>query len=99
MASLRLGQVQARRAFETYIDDLSTGLANLITFYNPDTIALGGGLSQAAEVFENLQSVIDEKTLPATRGTAQVVPSALGTDAGAMGAALLGLSASVNCVS
>jgi glucokinase len=96
MAAVRSGEVQASHAFETYIDDLATGLANLVTFYNPDIIALGGGLSQAAEVFENLQALVDEKTLPATRGRARVVPSALGPDAGAIGAALLGLSSGVS---
>jgi predicted NBD/HSP70 family sugar kinase len=45
------GSELAKAAFDVYLDDLSTGLANLITFYNPDTIALGGGLAQAPELF------------------------------------------------
>ena len=78
-------------AFDAYIQDLSTGLANIVTFYNPDTIALGGGLAQCKELFEKLQLMVDEKTLPATKGSAMIVPSLLGPDAGAVGAAVLTL--------
>ena len=97
-------------AFARFKDDLSTGLANLVTFYNPgnyiqfvvntsialallsstDVIALGGGLSQAKEVFEGLEALVDAKTLPATRGKVKILPAALSVDAGAIGAALLG---------
>jgi len=79
----------AKRAFEIYLDDLSSGLANLVTFYNPDTIALGGGLAQAPEIFQGLVERVDAKTLPATRGKVKIVPAVLGVDSGAVGAALL----------
>eukprot|EP00607_Mallomonas_marina_P010361 CAMPEP_0182421360 /NCGR_PEP_ID=MMETSP1167-20130531/6712_1 /TAXON_ID=2988 /ORGANISM="Mallomonas Sp, Strain CCMP3275" /LENGTH=270 /DNA_ID=CAMNT_0024598411 /DNA_START=437 /DNA_END=1249 /DNA_ORIENTATION=- len=77
-------------ALHSYKNDLATGLANLVTFYNPDTIALGGGLAQAEEIFEGLQDLVDTRTLPATRGIVKIVPAVLGVDAGAIGAALLG---------
>ena len=73
------------------MDDLSTGLANLVTFYNPDVIALGGGLAQATEIFQQIQSLVDDKTLPATKGRCKVIPAALGPDAGAIGAGVLAL--------
>jgi len=80
----------AKQAFDRFQDDLSTGLANLITFYNPDTIALGGGLSQAPEVFHGLLEAVDRKTLPASRGKVTILAASLSVDAGAIGAALLG---------
>lgn len=89
IVAMRNGNLSAKQAFNSFLDDLSTGLANLVTFYNPDTIALGGGLSQAPELFTNLQRLVDEKTLPATRGRVKIVPSAVGVDAGAVGAAIL----------
>ena len=52
MKLYRYNDAIAKQAFIDYREDLSTGLANLVTFYNPDVIALGGGLSQAAELFE-----------------------------------------------
>ncbi len=89
ISALRSGNELAKRAFLNYMDDLSTGLANLITFYNPDTICLGGGLAQAPELFENIQQLVDDKTLPATRGRVKIVPSSVGVEAGAIGAAIL----------
>lgn len=53
-------------------------------------IALGGGLSQAPEVFDGLEAAVDAKTLPATRGKVRVLPAMLSVDAGAIGAALVG---------
>lgn len=82
----------AKRAFANFLDDLSTGIANLITFYNPDTIAIGGGLSHAPEVFDGIHELVDAKTLPASRGFVKIVPAALGQDAGAVGAGLFALS-------
>jgi len=87
--AMRSGNSSAKQAFTSFLDDLSTGLANLVTFYNPDMICLGGGLSQAPELFLNLQRLVDEKTLPATRGRVKIVPSVVGVDAGAIGAAIL----------
>lgn len=92
MEDYRQGNLQAHAAFNNYLDDLSTGLANLITFYNPDTIAIGGGLSHAPEVFENIHALVNSKTLPASRNFVKIVPATLGQDAGAIGAALLALS-------
>ena len=68
LSALRSGDEIAAKAYRQYMDDLSTGLANVVTFYNPSVIALGGGLAQAPEIYYRLQEMIDEKTLPATRG-------------------------------
>ena len=91
LGRMRGGDEVARAAFDLYLDDLSTGLANLVSFYNPDTIAIGGGLAQSPELFERLQGLVDKKLLPATRDSVMVVPSLLGPDAGAIGAALVGM--------
>ena len=92
---VRDGDQMALKAFERYLDDLTTGLANLVTFYNPNVIVLGGGLAQAPELFSykevTLTQAVDSKTLPATRGKCQVIASDLGADAVAMGAAWLSL--------
>jgi glucokinase len=79
----------AINAFDEFMEDLSTGLANLVTFYNPDVIAIGGGLSRAPEIYKGLQLAVDKKTLPASRGKVSILGASLGNDAGAIGAALL----------
>jgi len=91
IALVRENDEIAKQAFRIYKEDLSQGLANLVTFYNPDTIAIGGGLSQAREIFEGLTELVDAKTLPATRGKVTISPASLSVDAGPIGAALVGL--------
>ena len=86
---MREGDACATRAFAAYRADLATGLANLVTFYNPSLIVLGGGLSRTAEIYDGLEAAVDQSTLPATRGRCAVVQSALGFDCAAMGAAWL----------
>jgi glucokinase len=78
-----------KQAFHDYRNDLSTGLANIVTFYNPDTIIIGGGLSQAPELFDGLVDLVDSKTLVATRGNVKIVPAKLANNAGAIGAAII----------
>jgi glucokinase len=91
IALVRKNDDIAKQALRRYKEDLSHGLANLITFYNPDTIAIGGGLSQASEIFEGLTQLVDAKTLPATRDKVIILPASLSVDAGPIGAALVGL--------
>lgn len=84
----------AEEAFENYLQDLSTGIANVITFYNPSVIVLGGKLGQHPLLYTQfhnttLQQRVDDKTLPATRGKCHIQPAHLASNAGAMGAALL----------
>ena len=97
LKKLRAGDAVAAQAFEIYADDLSTGLANLVTFYNPNVIVLGGGFGQAEELYvgDEIQHRVDAKSLPATRGKVKVVRAVLGSIAGALGAALLALGRGV----
>lgn len=85
--------------FTRWRADLAHGLANIITFYNPNCIAIGGGLSKIPEIYNGLkpeggaaprlEELVDTFTLPATRGKCMIVGSSLGDTAGALGAALL----------
>lgn len=86
---MREGNSTAKAAFEAYRRDLETGLANLISFYNPSLLVLGGGLAAAAELYEGLQAAVDAQTLPATRGKCSIVQSGLASDCAALGAAQL----------
>ena len=87
----------AKEAFQSWFDDLSHGLANLVTFYNPSCVVLGGGMSKVEELLQELPLIgreclraeVDKLTLPATRGACTIFTSSLGDDAAAFGAALL----------
>ena len=86
---MRDGEPTALAAFAACRGDLATGLANLVTFYNPSLIVLGGGLSRTPELYDGLQDAVNSATLPATRGTFSIVQSTLGADCVAMGAGWL----------
>ena len=86
---MREGDAMGKAAWTAYRADLAAGLANLVTFYNPSLIVLGGGLSSTPELYEDIEAAVDASTLPATRGKCRIVRSALGPDCAAIGAAWL----------
>jgi len=75
-------------AWNRYTEDLATGVANVIAFVNPQTIALGGGVAAAGKfMLDAIVPRIEELTTMAPRGQTKVVCALLGNDAGAIGAA------------
>lgn len=73
---------------------LGLGLASVINFYNPVRIVLGGGLVEALPTFVDLVAPIARASaLPFAGARVEIVASELGDDAGIVGAALLGASA------
>jgi glucokinase len=83
------GDPHGRAAWNRYIDDLARGLANVIAFVNPETIALGGGVAAAGDFLLNaIRPKVDELTTVTPLGT-QIVAASLGNDAGPIGAATM----------
>lgn len=85
------GDPAACQVYDRYIKYLTAGLVTIINFYDPEIIALGGGVSLAGEfllnsVRECLRKHIFYKDIPYAR----VELSTLGNDAGIVGAAMLG---------
>lgn len=82
------GDRLAREVLEEWIFYVSWGLVSLIHSLNPSTIVIGGGVSAQGHV---LTDRIKEKTfnmiLPSFAQGLDIVPAALGNDAGMMGAA------------
>lgn len=82
------GDPHAMAAWKNFTHDLATGLANVIAFVNPELIALGGGVSSAADfMLDNVRARVDELTTMVPRGTTRIAVAKLGNDAGAIGAA------------
>jgi len=77
---------------EEYIKYLAEGLANLVNIFQPEIIAIGGGISKEGEyLLAPLRKLVSEKVytvegVPQTR----IVAAQLGNDAGIVGAAMLG---------
>jgi glucokinase len=84
------GDAHALAAWSNFIGDLAIGLANVIAFTNPHTIALGGGVSSAGDfMLEAVRPRVDVLTTMVPKGTTQIVVAALGNDAGQVGAATM----------
>lgn len=84
------GDAHALAAWKNFTSDLATGLANVITFVNPNVIALGGGVSTAGDfMLDAIRDRVDELTTMVPRRTTKLVIAKLGNDAGQVGAATM----------
>jgi glucokinase len=88
----RHGDAAARRAVAEAAEALAMGIADLISALNPQVVVLGGGLMQASDLFlEPIRRAVPRWAQPIAAGQCRIVPSALGQDAGLLGAARLAL--------
>lgn len=82
------GDPQARQVMEQVIQALSTALGSMIHMFNPEGIIIGGGVSSLGEpFFAQLREATKPKTSPAMWEAVQLLPAAIGTGAGVVGAA------------
>ena len=74
----------------TAADGSGPVLANLVSFFNPGLIVIGGGVAGLGHaLLAEIRSVIYRQSLPLATGNLPVVLSELGGDAGVIGAARL----------
>ncbi len=86
------GDGHAVAAWNNWIDDLALGLTNVISFVNPEIIAMGGGVSSAGEfMLEPVRTLVDRRTTTIPRGTTKIIRALLGNDAGAVGSATMAM--------
>lgn len=77
-------------AWKNFTADLATGIANIVTFVNPEVIALGGGVSTAGDFILNaIRDRVDDLTTMVPKRTTKLVIAKLGNDAGQVGAATM----------
>jgi glucokinase len=102
----KAGDVDAQRIFEVVGSSIGIGLAELVNTLNLPLYVIGGGLAAAWELFApsvfkelRARSYVYRLTEPGSAvgrgfafGGTQVMPAKLGTDAGLLGACLLGLN-------
>lgn len=92
--AMHQGDAAARAVIDQYLRYLGDGLANFVNIFQPEVIALGGGVSQARD--EDLLLPLQGMVLDACFGReadrhTRLVKAKLGNDAGIIGAALLGI--------
>jgi fructokinase len=54
VAAMRAGDGSARGSYERCVDRLARGMAHVVNILDPDVIVLGGGLSEADELYADL---------------------------------------------
>lgn len=89
----RMGCPVGQEVCDKYIDYLAVGLINLINIFQPETLAIGGGVSNEADeqlLFPLRERVAANVIAGKHEKKTQIVKAQLGNDAGLVGAALLG---------
>lgn len=84
----REGEAQAQAALDRYADRLGRGLAVICNIIDPDTIVLGGGLSNVSELYDALPKIIRSRVFSDT-WNARIVRAKWGDSSGVRGAARL----------
>jgi glucokinase len=74
---------------------LGISVANTITSFDPEVVAIGGGVSKGGHiVFDKVKEVVKERCFKAIAENCKIVPAGLGTDAGVIGAVALAITES-----
>lgn len=82
------GDRDAMGIMDEYIDDLSTIIAGLCNAFDPQRIAVGGGISAAGDIlFSKLSGLVEQKNY--FRAHYDIVPAQFLNDAGVIGAVLV----------
>ncbi len=89
----RRGDAVGQAVCDAYIGYLAAGITNLVNIFQPDTLAIGGGVSNEEDdyLLKPLQRLVTQGSIPcpADKKT-KIVTAQLGNQAGIIGAALLG---------
>ena len=91
------GDRAAREVFDEAGAHLGAAIANLINIFNPDLIVIAGGVAQGFHHMRpRLEEEVRRRAFPESRRAAKIVRARLGTEAAAIGAALLARDAAAN---
>jgi glucokinase len=84
------GDAIARKVWEEVGFHIGITLCDIVWLLNPDRIVIGGGVAKAGEyVFGPIRKTIRERTMKIFHEHLEIVPAALGDDAGIIGSAAL----------
>jgi glucokinase len=84
------GDEAARTAVGVLGCHLGVGIASLVNVFNPEVVAIGGGLVAAGELlFAPAREVVAERALVPARDQVRIVPARFGDESGMLGAAAL----------
>lgn len=88
VAAARAGETEARRSLDLCTDRLGRAIAMVVNLIDPDAIVVGGGLSNVAELYDALPSIVQRHAFTdAWNGV--IAPARWGDSSGVRGAARL----------
>jgi glucokinase len=94
-AGLADGDPKCRRAVDTAAKYLGIAVANVVTFLGPHRIVIGGGIATAGDaILDPIREAAKEHVTLTSHDMINIVPAQLGSEAGAIGAALAAADAS-----
>lgn len=94
VGAAREGNEEALGAVQEIGRFLGAGIGSLVNIFDPEVVVIGGGFSQARDLFlEPALEAMQEEALPNRPVPVRVVPALLGPDAGIVGAAFVGFEA------
>lgn len=83
------GDREALEAMEKLIEYLSVGITNLVHIFNPDKVALGGGIvAYFPKIVEKTEKLVKERAFKQPSRDLKIVKAKLGEFSGAVGAYL-----------
>ncbi|AWI03624.1 ROK family protein [Clostridium drakei] len=86
------GDAVAQKVLDKALNYLGICVANIIASFDPEMVIIGGGVSKGGNiVFQKVKEVVDKRCFKAMSESTKIVPAALGTDAGVIGAVALAI--------
>jgi glucokinase len=80
----------ARAVVKQAGENLGVGIASLINIFNPEAVVVGGGVAESFDLLRpHVERVVRRRAFAESARLAKIVPSRLGNDATAVGAAML----------
>jgi glucokinase-like ROK family protein len=93
----RQGDPLAFEVFDTAVEYLGIGIANLINLFGPEAVVIGGGVAQAGNLlFDKVRKTVNSRALDKIASGVLIKPASFGIKAAVMGAVSLILSEVVN---
>ena len=89
----RQGDPVGQRICDEYVGYLACGIVNVVNVFQPDALAIGGGVSNEADeqLLLPVQRCVERESIPCAKNRrTRIVKAELGNQAGIIGAALLG---------
>jgi glucokinase len=88
------GNAAAASALAEIGRKLGSGIGSLVNIFNPELVVIGGGFAAAGDlVLDPAREVMRREALQPARDLVRIVPAVLGSEAGLVGAGLVGFEA------